>query len=185
MEFIFVRPRVTFIYLRAHFRPRCIMGIFGGDNIKVKRRGATAIAYIEARGAYGKIPYGELYEKLFAWAKEARAAPGFSTLAIYASCPKETAEADLVTKVGIPLYKSAEPKGDIKVDQLPEMEVAIKKHEGPAEEYDKSYGELTKWISDNGYKIAGPAMEIFTKKPKVKDGKTIIYSEIQFPVTKV
>jgi effector-binding domain-containing protein len=160
------------------------MGLFGGDKIKVKKRSETAIAYIEARGPYGKIPYGELYEKLFAWAKEAKAAPGFTTFAIYASCPKETAEADLVTKVGIPLYKSAEPKGDVKVDRLPGMEVAVKRHEGPAEEYDKSYGELTKWISDNGYKITGPAMEIFTKKPKVRDGKNIIFSEIQFPVAK-
>jgi len=160
------------------------MGLFGGDKIKVKMRGATDIAYIEARGPYGKIPYGELYGRLFGWAKEAGARPGFTTFAIYATCPKETSEADLVTKVGIPLYKASEPKGDVKVGQLPEMEVAVKKHQGPAEEYDKSYSELNKWIADNGYQISGPAMEIFTKKPKVKDGKTIIYSEIQFPVAK-
>jgi effector-binding domain-containing protein len=160
------------------------MGLFGGGKIKVKRRGATAIAYIEAKGPYGKIPYGELYEKLFGWAKETGARPGFSTFAIYEKCPKETAEADLVTKVGIPLYKPGEPKGDVKVGEIPAMEVAVKRHEGPSGEYDRSYSELTKWIGENGYQISGPAMEIFTRKPKVKDGKTIIFSEIQFPVAK-
>jgi effector-binding domain-containing protein len=57
-------------------------------------------------------------------------------------------------------------------------------HNAPAEEYKKSYAELGKWITDNGYVTAGPPLEIYTGKPKLKDGKMIIYSEIQFPVKK-
>ncbi|MFH0816462.1 MAG: GyrI-like domain-containing protein [Methanobacteriota archaeon] len=160
------------------------MGLFGGDKIKVKLRGATAIAFIEAKGPYGKIPYDEMYGKLFAWAKESGSKPGFSTLNIYDSDPNVTPEAELATRVAIPLYKAGEPKGEVVVGQLAEMEVAVKKFEGPSEGYNAAYAELGKWIADNGYNVAGPPMEVFTKKPKVKDGKTIIYSEIQFPVAK-
>ena len=158
-----------------------ILGLFG-DKMKVKKRSATAIAFIDARGAYDKIPYEEMYKKLFAWAKESGAKPGFSTLNIYDNNPNETPEAELATRVAIPLYKAGEPKGEIKVGHLSEMDVAAKKFEGPADGYSAAYAELGKWIADNGYQITGPPMEVFTKKPKVKDGKTIIYSEIQFPV---
>jgi effector-binding domain-containing protein len=159
------------------------MGLFG-SKIKVKKRGAGTIAYIEFKGPYSKIPFDEYYGKLFTWAKESKAGIRFGTFAIYASDPAVTPENELVTKVAIPIGKAVEAKGDIKVASLPEMEVAVKVHNAPADHYHASYAELQKWISDNGYEIAGAPIEVYTGKPKVKDGKTIIYSEIQFPVRK-
>jgi effector-binding domain-containing protein len=160
------------------------MGLFGGDKIKVKKRGATKMAFIEAKGPYDKIPYEEIYGKLFGWTKESGAKPGFYTMHIYDNDPKVTPEAELAQRIAIPLYKTGEAKGEVKIGQLPEMEVAVKKFEGSHEEYGAAYAELAKWVSDNGYQLFGSPIEVYTKKPKVKDGKTIIYSEIQFPVTK-
>jgi effector-binding domain-containing protein len=160
------------------------VGLFGSDEIKVKRRRAGNFAYIEYKGPYNKIPFDEAFSRLFAWAKETRAGPGFTPFVIYASDPKTTPESELVTKVAIPLHRTGEPKGEIKVGQLPEMEIAVKRHDAPAEEYNKSYAELQKWIADNGYELYGAPIEVYTGKPKVKDGKTIIYSDIQFPVRK-
>jgi AraC family transcriptional regulator len=160
------------------------MGLFGGDKIKIKRRSAGTMAYIEVKGPYGKIPFDECYGKLYAWAKESKAGPGFTPFAVYSSDPKRTPESELVTKVAIPIHRTGEPKGEVKVGQLPEMEVAVKKHDAPAEDYGKSYAELEKWIVDNGYEIIDAPIEVYTGKPKVKVGKTIIYSEIQFPVKK-
>jgi effector-binding domain-containing protein len=159
------------------------MGLFG-DKIKVKRRGAGTMAYIEYKGPYDKIPFDEAYGKLYAFAKESKAGMRFGTFAVYASDPNATPAAELVTRVAIPIGKAVEPKGEVKVAQLPEMEVAVIAHDAPADEYAKSYTELTKWITDNGYEVTGAPLEVYTKKPKVKDGKTIIYSEIQFPVRK-
>jgi effector-binding domain-containing protein len=36
----------------------------------------------------------------------------------------------------------------------------------------------------NGYEWSGPAIEVYTKKPKIVGGETIIYGEIQVSVTK-
>ena len=71
---------------------------------------------------------------------------------------------------------------NIKVKELPAMEVATIKHKGPAEEYQKSYGALREWTEQNSYEWAGPSIEIYSKKPKKVEGKTILYSEIQVPV---
>jgi len=159
------------------------MGLFG-NKIKVKKRGAGTIAYIEFKGPYNKIPFDESFAKLIAWAKQSKAGLRGGPFAIYASDPHVTPESDLVTKVAIPIGKAVESGEDIKVAQLPEMLVAVKVHDAPADEYSKSYSELQKWISDNGYEMTGAPLEVYTGKPKVKNGKTIIYSEIQWPVKK-
>jgi effector-binding domain-containing protein len=159
------------------------MGLFG-NKIKVKKRGAGTIAYIEFKGPYNKIPFDEAFAKLIAWAKKSKAGLRGGPFAIYASDPHVTPEGDLVTKVAIPIGKAVETSGDIKVTPLPEMLVAVKVHDAPADEYSKSYTELQKWISDNGYEMTGAPLEVYTGKPKVKNGKTIIYSEIQWPVKK-
>jgi effector-binding domain-containing protein len=159
------------------------MGLFG-NKIKVKKRSAGTMAYIECKGPYGKIPFDECFAKLIAWAKQSKAGLRGGPFVVYASDPHVTPENDLVTKVAVPIGKAVEPSGDIKVAPLPEMLVAVKVHNAPADQYNASYAELQKWILDNGYQIAGAPMEVYTSKPKVKDGKTIIHSEIQFPVKK-
>jgi effector-binding domain-containing protein len=159
------------------------MGLFG-NKIKVKKRRAGTIAYIEFKGPYGKIPFDDYYAKLTAWIKKSKAGFRGGPLAIYATDPAVTPESDLVTKVAFPIGKAVQPEGEIKVEALPEMEVAVKVHDAPADQYNASYAELKKWITDNGYEMTCAPLEIYTKKPKVKDGKTIIYSEIQFPVRK-
>ena len=160
------------------------VGWLGSGTIKVKKRRAGSFAYIEYKGPYSKIPFDEAFSRLFTWAKETRAGPGLKPFVIYASDPKRTPESELVTKVAIPIHRAGEPRGEIKVGQLPEMEIAVKRHDAPAEEYDRSYAELQKWIADNGYEPYGAPIEVYTSKPKVRDGKTIIYSDIQFPIRK-
>ena len=152
--------------------------------VKIKKRKAGNIAYIEHKGAYHEIPYDKYYEKLYSWAKENKARPGFKQFAIYPNNPNETPEKELLTQIAISIGKMAEPKGDIKVKTLPETEVAVIKHNAPAEEYNNTYAELLKWVEENDYEVSDNPIEMYTKKPKVKQGKTIIYSEIQFPVEK-
>ena len=161
------------------------MGLFGGkDGVKLKKRSAGAMAYIEYRGPYNKVPFDECFKKLYDWAKQARVRPGFTPFVVYPNDPKITPESDLLTQVAIPIAKEVPASGEVKVSRLCDMEIATLKHNAPAEEYNKSYAELQKWISDNGYELFGSPMEIYTGKPKMNDGKMIIYSEIQFPVRK-
>lgn len=152
--------------------------------VKVKKRKAGRIAYIDHVGEYGDVPYDTYFKQLYSWAKENKVRPGFKPLGIFRDDPESTPPGECRCEIGILIVGEARSSEEIKVKDMPEMDVAIIKHSAPAEEYTKTYGELSKWIEENGYEWAGPAIEVYGKKPKVKGGKTIVYAEIQVPVRK-
>jgi len=152
--------------------------------VKVKRKKAVNIAYIEHMGPYKDIPFEQYYKQLFSWARRTKARPGFKTMAIYLNDPHSVPEKNILTRVAIITHKKGKAEDDIKAASLPEMETAVIKHRGPAEEYANSYALLHEWMNMNGYRAAGSPMEIFSRRPKVKKGKAFFYSTIHFPVKK-
>jgi effector-binding domain-containing protein len=40
------------------------------------------------------------------------------------------------------------------------------------------------WIAEKGYEVSGPPMEVYSKKPQVVGGVTILYAKIMIPVKK-
>lgn len=152
--------------------------------IKIKKRKATDIAYIEHEGAYGDIPFGEYYDRLYSWARANRARPGFRPFAVYLNDPNETPEDELKTRLAISIGRTAGGEGEVKVGSLPEMEVATVKHKGTPEEYGATYARLLEWVDQNGYEVTRPPMEVYRGKPKVKRGKMVIKSKVMFPVKK-
>ena len=135
--------------------------------IKVEKTKPMKIAYIEHVGAYGEIPYEKYYSRLYEWAKENKIRPGFQALSLCYDNPHETPPAQCRSEVAIPIKGTATSSEDIKIKELPSMEVAQIKHKGSSEEYKNSYKTLNDWIVQNGYEWAGPSMEVYTKKPKV------------------
>ncbi len=152
--------------------------------VKIKNTKPTRLAYIEHTGDYGNVPYDEYYSKLFSWAKEKKAKPGFKPVGIFYDNPAKTSPEQCRCEIGIPIRAPLSSGAEVKVKELPAMEVATTKFAGPAEDYTKTYNEMGKWIESNGYEWSGPAYEIYGKKPKVKGGQTIMYSEIQVPIKK-
>ena len=67
---------------------------------------------------------------------------------------------------------------------MPAMKVASISHKGPGSEFQKTYGALTEWIEKKGFELSGLPMEIYSKKPEVVNGETILYAKILFPVKK-
>ena len=51
-----------------------------------------------------------------------------------------------------------------------------------SDRYKDAWCEIGEWIEENGYAGAAPPMEVWTKMPKEKAGKTLIFSKLQFPV---
>jgi len=153
-------------------------------SIKVESRKATTLAYIEHTGPYDKVPWDVYMEKLFGFAKEKKVMPGFYPMATYTNCPDDTPPEERTCEISIPIHGDVEGKEDIKVKKLPEMKVATISHKGPGSEFKNTYAKLTGWISENGYEMSGPPMEIYSKKPKVKDGVTILYAKVMIPVKK-
>ena len=55
---------------------------------------------------------------------------------------------------------------------------------GSSEEYGDAYKELAEWTEQNGYEWSAPPFEVYGNKPKVKKGRTIIFSKIHAPIKK-
>ncbi len=153
--------------------------------IKVKLIKPMNIAYIEHKGPYDQVPFEDYYAKLYAWVKEQKGLrPGFKSLAIYPDDPKATPPEEIRTQVAVPIVGEAKGDDEVKVKELPEMECAIIMHKGSSKEYENTYKELMAWTEQNGYEWAGAPFEVYTKKPKVKNGETIIFSKVHAPVKK-
>jgi AraC family transcriptional regulator len=152
--------------------------------IKIKTLKSLRLAYIEHKGTYSEIPYDMYYDKLYSWAKEKKVRPGMKALGIFHDDPDKTPPEQCRSEICIPIFGEVESDEEIKIKELPRMEVAQIKHKGSSEEYKNTYKTLSDWIESNGYEWAGPSMEVYTKKPKPSGDKTIIYSNIQAPIKK-
>ncbi len=152
--------------------------------VEVKERKACKIAYIEHLGDYGSIPYEKYISQLYSWAKEKKVMPGFLPMGIFYDNPSKVPPEKCRGEIAIQIMGDAKPDKNVKVRELPSMKVAVFKHKAPAEDYPESYRKLSAWITQNGYEWVGPAIEVYTKKPKVVGGETILYTHIQAPVKK-
>ncbi|MDD4308031.1 MAG: GyrI-like domain-containing protein [Thermoplasmata archaeon] len=154
-------------------------------SVKLKKRKEITVAYIEYVGSYDKIPFDTIMKKLYGWAKDKKVRPGFKPLTIYPDDPATTSAVNLRSWVGIPIYGNAPEDADIKTTVLCESLIVRLRHAGPASEYSNSYKAIIEWTKAEGYEITGPPAEYYPKKPKVKNGQTIIYADIEFPVKKL
>jgi AraC family transcriptional regulator len=152
--------------------------------IKIKTLKPQKLAYIEHTGTYSEIPYDKYYDMLYSWAKEKKVRPGMKALGIFFDNPDKTPPEQCKSEICIPIFGDAESNEEIKIKDLPSMEVAQIKHKGSSEEYKNTYKTLNDWIENNGYERAGPSMEVYTKKPKMSGDKVILYANIQAPIKK-
>lgn len=152
--------------------------------VKLKTTKPQKLAYVTHTGDYGNIPYGEYYEKLYSWAKENRVRPGMKALGIFHDNPEKTPPEQCRSEICIQIVGDAESEEEVKIKELPSMEVAQIKHKGSTKEYQNTYRTLNEWITKNGYEPAGPTMEVYTKKPKTVGEETIIYANVQMPIKK-
>ena len=152
--------------------------------IKIKQTKACKLAYIEHTGDYGNIPYGKYYDQLYSWAKEKKVRPSFKAMGIFHDDPHKIPPEECKSEIAIPIVGEAESEGDIKIKELPSMEVAVLKHKGSTKEYQETYKRIGEWITQNGYEWAGPCIEVYTKKPKTIGDETIISANVQVPIKK-
>jgi DNA gyrase inhibitor GyrI len=153
-------------------------------NPKVEARKATSIAYIEHKGGYGKVPWDEYMHKLYGWAKEQKVMPGFFPMAICYDDPSKVAAKNCRSDIAISFKGKAKASPGIKIRKLPAMKVVTLSHKGPGKEFSSSYSKIQAYIADKGYKESGAPIEIYSKRPEVIDGVTIIYAKIMMPVKK-
>jgi effector-binding domain-containing protein len=88
------------------------------------------------------------------------------------------------SEIGITFKGDAKEASGIKIRKIPAMDVATLSHKGPGSEFKNTYAKLMAWIAEKGYEVSGPPMEVYSKKPQVVGGVTILYAKIMIPVKK-
>jgi AraC family transcriptional regulator len=151
---------------------------------KLETRKAANLAYIEHKGPYDKVPWDDYIKRLYGWAKEQKVMPGFYPLAIYHDDPKKTSPEECRTDIGITFKGRAKEQTGVKIRRTPAMKVASISHKGPGTEFKSTYAKLGDWIEKKGYRISGPPIEVYSKKPEVVGGETVLYAKVMMPVRK-
>jgi len=166
-------------YSSAHYDNRGkIMGP------KLESRKAVNLAYIEHKGPYDKVPWEDYIKQLYGWAKEQKVMPGFYPMAIYLDDPEKTPPEQCRSDIAITFKGRAKEEVGIKTRKMPAMKVATISHKGPGSEFKNTYATLRDWIEKRGYKTCGPPIEVYSKKPEVVGGLTILYAKVMMPVKK-
>jgi effector-binding domain-containing protein len=151
--------------------------------IKLESRKATNLAYIEHQGPYDKVPWEDYMKRLYGWAKEQKVMPGFYPMAIYLDEPEKTRPEQCRTHIAITFKGRAKEQAGVRTRKMPAMKVATISHKGPGTEFKNTYARLSEWIEKKGYKISGPPIEVYSKKPEVIGGVTILYAKVMMPIT--
>jgi AraC family transcriptional regulator len=152
---------------------------------KLEERKGSGLAYIEHQGPFDKIPWQEYIERLYGWAKQQKVMPGFYPMGIYHDDPEVVPPEKCRTDIAITFKGKAKEQAGVKVRKISAMKVATLSHKGPGSEFPKTYATLKDWIDKKGLKVSGPPMEIYSKKPEVVGGKTILYAKVMMPVAKM
>lgn len=125
---------------------------------------------------------GHLWEKLETYLGQQKVTPTGACFTIYyADEPEIDAEVCEPLSERIPASKS------ILVHELPAIEdMACVIHQGPFTSLHEAYNALLKWIDSNGYRVIGPAREIYLQAPATAGSQTDpnTVTEVQFPVAK-
>ena len=153
-------------------------------SVKIEKRKATRLAYIKHHGPYDKVPWKDYLKRLYGWAKAQKVMPGFYPLAICYDNPQTVPAGKLRSDIGITFKGNGRGQAGVKVRQMPAMTVATISHKGPSTEFKNTYAKLFEGIERKGYKISGPSIEIYSKKPSIIKGVTVLYAKIMLPIKK-
>lgn len=154
------------------------------DKIKIQKFKPLKLAYIEHIGAYDRVPYDKYVPRLYEWAKENKVRPGFKNINVCHDDPQKKNPSECKSWIGIPIKGNAKSDDEVKIKEIPEMEVATMKFKGPGSEYKNAYQKINDWMNKMGFDWDGPSFEVCSKKPKMVNGKMILSTTIHVPIKK-
>lgn len=154
------------------------------DTIKIQKFKPVKLAYIEHIGQYDEVPYDQYVPRLYAWAKEKKVRPGFKNINVFHDDPQKKNPAECRCWIGIPIKGEVNSDDEVKIQEIPELEVAMMKFKGPGSEYKNAYGTISDWMDEQGYEWNGPSYEVCSKKPKMVNGEMILSTTIYVPIKK-
>ena len=117
------------------------------------------VVSLERKGSYSGI--GETMRTLKKWIDSKGMEQTGYPFCLFYDNPSETPEALLRSEACIPVAKTFKSEGQFKMKEFPETQVAETRHEGPPEEFAKTYGPFLEGLLNQGYQLVGPAREYY------------------------
>lgn len=125
---------------------------------------------------------GGLWQELGEYLVSAGVKPSGPCLSLYYD--EGYKEQDWDIEVCEPLAVDLKESAHVKVRELSATSsMACTVHHGAFVSIGEAYNALVKWISDNGFRIIGPAREVYLREAKSQNDPETL-TEIQFPVEK-
>jgi len=137
------------------------MGAFNKVRLLREQRGPYRIVCLPHTGAYNRI--GEKILKVKALLKRPDDQLGLPC-GIYYDNPNEVAEEKLRSKGGYVIKGEVKTEAPLEVENIPRREALVARFKGhPVVAAMKICPAMSKWMSENGRKPAGPAIEFYRK----------------------
>jgi effector-binding domain-containing protein len=90
-------------------------------------------------------------------------------------------DGSIVAHLGFEIGDQALADGDdVRVVELPVVEVASTLHRGPMDDISDTYEAMVRWIDDNGYRIADRSRELYLEWDEQDPAKNV--TELQMPI---
>jgi AraC family transcriptional regulator len=158
----------------------CVSFGFGQD-VQIKDQPTIGYAYLDCAGSYQQIPQ-KMMEFMGAFFKQGLK-PAGGPFAIYFNDPRQVPEAELKWLIGMPIGPGGAPVEPLKKGEYAFAKVAVCLHVGPYDKVGETYAKMTAFIDQNGWKVAGPAMEKYLNNPQMVTPDKL-QTELILPVEK-
>ena len=158
----------------------CVAFGFGQD-VQIKDQTTFFYAFLECTGPYSQIS-AKIGEFLGAYFGQGLGA-FTGVMALYFNGPGEVPEAELKWRIGMPIGKETEPAAPLGKDVFDFPKVASYLYVGPYEKVGEAYAKIMAYLDQNGWKIAGPALETYLNNPQ-EVAPEKLETEIILPVEK-
>ncbi|WP_407355297.1 GyrI-like domain-containing protein [Methanolobus sp. WCC5] len=131
--------------------------------IEIKEEQAQPILSIRTRAAVRDLPVviGESYEKIMQYMYRIGQEPAGAPFVAYYNMDME----DLDLEIGFPVAMPLQGSDEIGSSQIPAGKYVSMTYKGPYTGMEQPYGEMAKWIEDNGYKPKGISYEYYYNSP--------------------
>lgn len=134
--------------------------------VKFTNAPKLTVAFVENKGSYSQI--GRSMRDLKDWIDSKGIEQSGYPFCLFYDNPTETPKDELRSEACIPVGKAFDPEGEFKLKELEETQVAETRHQGPPEEFAKTYGPFLEGLLNQGFRIVGPAREYFMTVSDVK-----------------
>ncbi len=159
----------------------CVTLVFGQE-VKIQENTPFTYAYLEGSGPYQGIgvKIGELMQEAGKQALEFQGSP----FGMYLNSPQDVkSPAEYKWLVGVPVSAGAKVAAPLLKGEYKHTLVARCMYKGPYEAVSSTYGAVFAFIAQNGYRPAGPIMEMYWNDPMTVPTAELL-TEIIVPVTK-